>query len=48
MLSRNFYWPKMRKDTSGYVKACKTYDTKKDDRYKEYGTTVRVPVAELP
>jgi len=38
----------MRKDTSDYVKACKTYDTKKDDRYKEYGTTVRVPVAELP
>jgi len=33
----------MRKDISGYVKACKTCATKKDDRHKEYGTTVRVP-----
>ena len=38
----------MRKDISGYVKAWKTCATKKDDRHKEYGTAVRVPVAELP
>jgi hypothetical protein len=48
LVSRNFYWPKMRKDISNYVKACKTCPTKKDDRHKEYGNTVRVPVAELP
>ena len=47
LISRNFNWPKMRKDNSGYVKACKTCATKKDDRHKEYGTAVRVPVAEL-
>jgi len=38
----------MRKDISGYVKTCKTFATKKDDRHKEYGTAVRVPVEELP
>ena len=48
LVSRNFYWPKMRKDISGYVKACKTFATKKNDRHKEYSTAVRVPVAELP
>ena len=48
LVSRNFYWPRIRKDISGYVKACKTCATKKDDRHKEYGTAVRVPVAELP
>ena len=48
LVSRNFYWPKMRKDISGYVKACKTCATKKDDRHKKYGTSVRVPIAELP
>ena len=48
LVSRNFYWPKMRKNISVYVKACKTCTTKKDNRHKEYGTAVRVPVAELP
>jgi len=38
----------MRKDISGYVKACKNCATKKDDRHKEYGAAVSVPVAELP
>ena len=38
----------MRKNISGYVKAWKTCATKKDDRHKEYGTAVRVSVAELP
>jgi len=47
LVSRNFYWLKMRRDILGYVKACKTCAIKKDDRHKEYGTAVRVPVAEL-
>jgi len=47
LVSRKFYWRKMRKDISDYVRACKTYATKKDDINKEYGTAVRVPVAEI-
>jgi len=38
----------MRKDISGFVKACKTCATKKDDRHKEYGTAVGVLVANYP
>ena len=48
LISRNFYWLKMKKNISGYVKACKTGATKKDDRHKEYGIAIRVSVAELP
>ena len=44
LVSGNFYWPKIRKDISGYLKACKTCTTKKNDRYKEYGTT---PITDL-
>jgi len=48
LITRNFYWPKMRYDIAGYVKACKICSTEKDSRHKAYGTAVRVPVADMP
>jgi len=48
LLSRNFFWPKMRNDIAGYVRACKICTTKKDSRHKEYGTAVRASIAEMP
>jgi len=48
LVSRNFFWPKMRNDISGYIKACTICSTKKDSRHKAYGTAVRVPIAEMP
>jgi len=48
LVSRNFYWPKMRNDISGYVKACIICTAKKDSRHKGYGTAVRAPIAEMP
>jgi hypothetical protein len=37
----------MRKDISSYVKVRKNCVTKKDNRHKEYGNALRVPVADL-
>jgi len=48
LVTRAFYWPKMRKDSSGYVKSCKIYPTQKDERHKEYNTEVGISIAELP
>jgi len=38
----------MRKDISCYVKDCKICATQKDERHKEFWTTVRIPIAKLP
>ena len=48
LVARNFFWPKMRRDISGYVKACKICSTQKEGRHKDYGTAVRMPIANMP
>jgi len=40
LVPRNLFWQKMKKDISVHVKAYKTCTTKKEDRYKEYDTSV--------
>jgi transposase InsO family protein len=48
LVSRDFYWPGMRKYIKNYVQSCTTCQRNKASRHKPYGLLEPLPIADSP